>query len=165
MNNNRITELEQQLESIRTEIEKLKEEEKAKSEIKPWRAEYGTTYYCIDTNGKVNDFTDSRDPYDNCVYTFGNYYHTKGSAEQDVTNIALRGRVRQLRDIFCEGFIYGSHVFSVCFNTKTNRYIPFNCSGVNIVGSILFPSMSIAQQVCDILNKELENRIIKTVEM
>ena len=44
------------------------------------------------------------DENDDMTFLFGNYYHTRELAEKDRAEIRLRNKVRQLRDVLCEGY-------------------------------------------------------------
>ena len=159
-----INELEQRLSALQVEkdkltaeLERLKSEEEHKG-VKPWRAKGDCLYYYVDTDNSTSAMVEDTHIKDTARFKCGNYYRTETLAEQDAKELALRGRVRQLRDVFLEGYICGSDMFSIYYDTEINRYIPFDCLGLKIIASIVFPSMSSAQQVCDILNKELEDK-------
>ena len=156
MNNNRITVLEQQLAVIQAEIEKLKAEEQSK-EVKPWRADEDGRYYAIYAGGAIlelgEDFGEDCDE----IFSFGNYYRTRELAEQDAKELALRGRVRQLRDALCEGYkfvpqernfyVFFSHI-DKCFHHEWD-------ADADYIGTIWFDTKEHAQQACDILNAEM----------
>ena len=156
MNNDRITALEQQLAVIQAEIEKLKAEEEHK-EVKPWRAEYSSKYYYVSDGGVIDCHLDDYDECDNILHSRGNYYRTEALAEQDAKELALRGRVRQLRDALCEGyrFVPSGNNFYVYFDVLEKYYFvsigSFNC----VVGTVYFDTKEHAQTACDILNAEM----------
>lgn len=158
-----LNELEQRLDALQAEkdkltaeLERLKSEEEHK-EVKPWRAEYRSKYYYASDGGVIDCHLEDRDECDNILYSCGNYYRTEALAEQGVKELALRGRVRQLRDALCEGyrfepgrcncFIYYSYVdkrFERDFDISTE-----------CIGAIWFDTEEHAQTACDILNAEM----------
>ena len=155
MNNNRITVLEQQLAAIQAEIEKLKAEEQSK-EVKPWRAEHGENYYHITPCGNVLVDNEIFHLVDDNLFNYGNYYRTRELAEQDAKELALRGRVRQLRDALCEGYQFttGSTNYFLCYDTFTKWFFVSTSKIRRNVGDIYFDTREHAQQACDILNAE-----------
>lgn len=155
MNKDRITELEKQLDDIKSEIEKLKAEE---AQVKPWRAEKNVGYCFIRDIGEICSTPETGRESDYDRYKIGNYYRTRELAEQDAKELALRGKTRQLKDIFCEGFIWGSIMYSIYYDVKNEIYTPFECSGTKIVGSIVFDTLTNAQIACNILNTELKSQ-------
>lgn len=156
MNNDRITVLEEQLAVIQAEIEKLKAEEE-RNKVKPWRADEDGRYYAIYAGGAIlelgEDFSVDCDE----IFSFGNYYRTRELAEQDAKELALRGRVRQLRDALCEGYqfvpqernfyVFFSHI-DKCFHHEWD-------ADADYIGTIWFDTEEHAQQACDILNAEM----------
>ena len=156
MNNSRITVLEQQLAVIQAEIEKLKAEEQSK-EVKPWRADEESRYYAIDADGEILELGEHFGKDCNEMFSCGNYYRTRELAEQDAKELALRGRVRQLRDALCEGYkfvpqernfyVFFSHI-DKCFHHEWD-------ADADYIGTIWFDTEEHAQQACDILNAEM----------
>ena len=156
MNNSRITVLEQQLAVIQAEIEKLKAEEQSK-EVKPWRADEDDRYYAIYAGGAIlelgEDFGEDCDE----IFSFGNYYRTYELAEQDAKELALRGRVRQLRDALCEGykFIPNRQNFCILYDVENSEYDVGFLETNKAIGEIYFDTEEHAQKACDILNAEM----------
>lgn len=155
-----LNELEQQVEFIKAEIEKLKAEGVHK-DIKPWRAKYDEEYFALGANGHVVDICETADKWDCEHYSIGNYYRTCKLAEQDAKELALRGKIRQLRDVLCEGCTYTAHenIWIIGFSPERNKYVPC-LFGMNPIGAICFDTKEHAQQACDILNNyELKGRV------
>lgn len=159
-----IKELENQISNLQTELEKLKqaEEEKNKEEknkLKPWRAEEGDNYYYINSNGEVFSDVDGRFGIDDSQYTFGNYYRSRELAEQDAKELKLRNRIRQLRDVLCENYEYNpcKDNWYIVFYTITAEYGIGKTFATKEIGQIYFDTQEHAQQVCDILNAELNS--------
>ena len=117
----RLTELKFEQDKLTAELERLKAE---KPEVKPWRAEYNSIYYFVRGNGTVGYHYEEHDETDNRIFRSGNYYRTKELAEQDAKELALRGRIRQLRDALCEGyqFKHGKANFCIFFDGEYYRY-------------------------------------------
>ena len=162
MNKDRITELEKQLDDIKSEIEKLKSEE-AHKEVKPWRAEKNVGYCFVRDIGEICSTPETGRESDYDRYKIGNYYRTCELAEQDAKELALRGRVRQLRDVLCEGYQFINDVSNwlIYFDTEDEKFYADERILCNYVGVICFDTYEHAQQACDILNKELKNGNIK----
>ena len=153
-----INELEQELAALKEKQDKLTAEMerlKAEPEVKPWRAEQRQHYYRIRSYGVAELIAEVGDCYDEGAYLVGNYYRTKELAEQDAKELALRGRVRQLRDALCEGyqFKHGEASFYIFFDGEYYRYSA-SCDW-RLLGTIYFDTAEHAQQACDILNADL----------
>lgn len=155
MNNSRITALEQQLAAIQAEIEKLKAEEEHKK-VKPWRADEESRYYAIDADGEILELGEHFGEDCNEMFSCGNYYRTRELAEQDAKELALRGRVRQLRDALCEGyqFVYGKYNYVVFYCHDDEEFQVGCCTDCQDIAEIYFDTEEHAQQACDILNAE-----------
>lgn len=162
MNNERIAKLEKELNDIMAEIKQLKSEEQSK-EIKPWRAEYNSEYYYVTHRGTVDSYNDEITCVDNDVFRIGNYYRTKDLAEQDAKELALRGRVRQLRDALCEGYQFenGEYNYFIYKNKTYRKYTVGSAKHCHSIAGIFFDTLKHAQQACNILNHELANGNIK----
>lgn len=158
-----IEELEQQIKSLQDEIEKLKSEQE-KDEIKPWRADKGIDYYYIGSDGIIYTTYENNVKFDKGTYSFGNYYRTKELAEQDRKEITIRNRIRQLRDVLCEGYKfvpYGNN-YIICLDTQINTfYVASRKISSKNIGEIYFDTEEHALKACDILNRELKNGNIK----
>lgn len=156
MNNSRITVLEQQLAVIQAEIEKLKAEEE-RNKVKPWRAEEDDRYYAIDADGAILELDEDFGEDCDGMFSCGNYYRTRELAEQDAKELALRGRVRQLRDALCEGykFVPQERNFYVFFYHIDKCFHHEWDADADYIGTIWFDTEEHAQQACDILNAEM----------
>lgn len=150
-----LNELEQQLETIKSEIEKIKKEEMCKK-IKPWRANNNGTYYAVSSGGELISLCDDDRTHDK-RFEFGNYYRTSSLAVQDAKELALRGKIRQLRDVLCEGFQFGEKEkgYRIYFNTEFAEYCVGYDSKSKNIGVIYFDTQEHAQIACNILNEEL----------
>lgn len=164
-----INELEQRLSALQVEkdkltaeLERLKSEEEHKG-VKPWRAKGDCLYYYVDTDNSTSAMVEDTHIKDTARFKCGNYYRTKALAEQDAKELALRGRVRQLRDALCEGYQFVNNVSNwlIYFDTEDEKFYADERILCNYVGVICFDTYEHAQQACDILNKELKNGNIK----
>ena len=157
-----IKELENQISNLQTELEKLKQAEKEKNKeeknkLRPWRAELRDFYYYIDKKGNVYERKDFQDIDDYHFYEYGNYYRLRKLAEQDAKELKLRNRIRQYRDVLCENYKYNpckSNWYIVFCNVTAEYRVSFTNS-IEVIGLIYFDTQEHAQQVCDILNAEL----------
>ena len=129
--------------------------------MRPWRAEEGGTYYYINSNGEVFSGVDGRFGIDDSQYTFGNYYYTKELAEQDAKKLKLRNRIRQYRDVLCENYKYNpcNDNWYIVFCNELVKYGVVSTTAIEEIGQIYFDTKEHAQQVCDILNAELNSYI------
>ena len=159
-----IKELENQISNLQTELEKLKQAEKEKkkeekNKLRPWRAEEGGNYYYINSNGEVFSDVDGRFGIDDSQYTFGNYYYTKELAKQDAKALKLRNRIRQYHDVLCENYKYNpcKSNWYIVFCNELVKYGVVSTNAIEEIGQIYFDTQEHAQQVCDILNAELNS--------
>lgn len=152
----RLSELKSEQGKLTAELERLKSEQ---AEVKPWRAELNSTYYMIRETGKSHSYEEAHDITDSVLFRVGNYYRTRELAEQDAKELALRGRVRQLRDALCEGyqFVSGKNNFYLFMNEIQGRYCVSDITRCPSIGEIYFDTREHAQQACDILNADLPN--------
>ena len=152
--------LKEKQDKLSAELERLKVEE---AQVKPWRAEKNVGYCFVRDIGEIFSIPETGRESDYDRYKIGNYYRTRELAEQDAKELALRGRVRQLRDALCYGHQFVPH--------KINYYIIYNHDEEEFqydfwevfqpVGGVFFDTREHAQTACDILNHELANGNIK----
>lgn len=149
-----IEELEKQIASLQEEARKLKE---IKS-TEPWRAAKGEWYYYIDSDGSVvKDLEDYSEVHLH-RFQLGNYYRCKELAHQDINELRLRNRIRQLHDVLCEGYQFKQDKcnYFVLYSLVEMKYITSWNRIAKEIGTIYFDTKEHAQQVCDILNAELK---------
>ena len=152
----RLSALKEEQDLLTAELERLKAE---KPEVKPWRALPGGTYYSINWIGEIAIQKDIRGDISPLQYKCGNYYRTKELAEQDAKELALRGRVRQLRDAICEGYTFTPHInnWEIYYDVIDKKYKTSECILCHSLGVIFFDTKKHAQQACDILNAEMKS--------
>lgn len=80
---NKLEDLEKKYEELGKEIEKLKKEQGKEvfKSLKRWRAELGKNYYYLTDSGDVEEEPDDEWDCDNFRYKTGNYFSTRGKAE------------------------------------------------------------------------------------
>ena len=159
-----IKELENHIRNLQTELEKLKQAEKEKNKeeknkLRPWRADFGESYYSIDKKGNVYEFTDFQDIDDYHFYEYGNYYRLRKLAEQDAKELKLRNKIRQYRDVLCENYKYNpcKDNWYIVFCNELVKYGVVSTTAIEEIGQIYFDTQEHAKQVCDILNAELNS--------
>lgn len=157
-----IKELENQISNLQTELEKLKQAEKEKkkeekNKLRPWRAGFEEFYYTVDADGEVFEWVENRDDCDDEIYEYGNYYRSRELAEQDAKKLKLRNRIRQYRDVLCENYKYNpcKSNWYIVFCNELVKYGVVSTTAIEEIGQIYFDTQEHAQQVCDILNAEL----------
>lgn len=158
-----LDELEQELTAVKekhdkliAELERLKAEQ---AEVKPWRAGQGKNYYHIGPRGNIFVDNEILHAIDDELYNIGNYYRTRKLAEQDAKELALRGRVRQLRDALCEGyqFVHDELNYFVFYCHADGGFQVDCCTACQSIAEIYFDTKKHAQQACDILNAEMRS--------
>lgn len=147
--------LKEKQDKLTAELERLKAE---KSEVKPWRAEKNVGYCFVRDIGEIFSTPETGRESDYDRYKIGNYYRTRELAEQDAKELALRSRIRQLRDALCEGyrFVEGELNYSIRYNHKTRMYQPGYSANIQFIAGVYFDTHEHAQQACDILNAEMK---------
>ena len=125
--------------------------------IKPWKTNNNGTYYAVASDGQPVSLCHNGYIHDR-RFEIGNYYHTSSLAVQDTKELALRGKIRQLRDVLCEGFQFEEKEkgYRIYFNTEFAEYCVGYDSKSKNIGVIYFDTQEHAQIVCNILNEELE---------
>ena len=78
---NKLEDLEKKYEELGKEIEKLKREQGVFTSFKKWRAELGKNYYYLTDSGDVEEEAEDEWDYDDFRYRTGNYFSTRGKAE------------------------------------------------------------------------------------
>ena len=150
----RLTALKSEQDKLTAELEKLKAEQ---AEVKPWRAENNGKFYFIDCYGKVFKINDDTSISGWKMHSIGNYYRTKELAEQDAKELALRGRIRQLRDALCEGyqFVHDELNYFIFYCHTDGGFQVDCCTACQSIAEVYFDTKEHAQQACNILNAEM----------
>lgn len=92
-----------------------------------------------------------------------NYFHTCGRAQEVADKINFLLKLERLHDTFCPDYNpnwnNGENKYFVFYDNTCKRYAFNAVAVVEYEPGVYFPTREIAQKVCDILNKELEEEI------
>lgn len=158
-----VQELEAKVKELNLEIEKLKKEEETR-QTKPWKSEYEKEYWYVSPIGECLTYTNISSDFNDKSYDFGNYYRTEELAKQDAKEQKLRNRVRQLRDMLCEGYKFTPEAFNYCiYYSKNQKRFAF-CEPCSFyIGEIYFDTAKHAKQACDTLNSEFNEEYMEEI--
>jgi hypothetical protein len=111
------------------------------------RMEHGENYYDDMTNFRYN-----------------NYFKTVQRAEEIADKINFLLRLERLYDTFCPDYApdWGDwcvEKWKIDYENSQDRYRALSALSTESKTAVYFPTKEIAQKVCDILNKELEEKI------
>lgn len=141
------------------EIPKVEEEPKFK------RVKTAAPYYYISNNpnGRIDYYnrTENNGIYDNYYYNNNNYFHTRKRAEEVVDKINFLLKLERLHDIYCPDYVPdwqdNARKYYVFYGERDSTYSIGSCLAVNRKPCVYFPTVEIAQKVCNILNEERGN--------
>lgn len=154
-----IQELEAKVKELNLDLEKLKEEKR-----KLWRAEYDEKYYYIRPSGAIDTGYELGNASNKYHHEFGDYYRTKELAEQDVKEQRLRNRVRQLRDMMCEGYKFNRTTYNYCiYYSLRDKKFDFGERYTFYIGEIYFDDAEHAEQACNVLNNEFNEAYMEEI--
>ena len=163
-----IAELTEQVGEFKKQIESFKADEEKKFE----RVESGLNYFYVSLlRGKFVVFNtmDAYTQADNYRFNNNNYFLTEKRAQEVADKLNRLMRLERLHDELCPDVPIlnpmdmkdGQAYYTIYFNSVYKCYSYFaiqkdylGCAGYPVC--VFFPKEKIAQQVCDILNKELE---------
>ena len=135
-------------------------EQQREQEPKFERIEKGEIYFSI--TGELDVIRNIESGYivDNNKYNANNYFYTKERAEKVVDKIKFLLKLERLHDTFCPNYVpdwndFSEIKFSVYYDVYEEKYTECRYSAMVYGANVYFPSLKIAQQVCDILNREL----------
>lgn len=147
----RISELEQQLASLKAEVEKKEKENKR------WRGKDGCGYWFIESNGTPSWLYDGNKDGDNFRYDTHNYFRTEDEARRYAKVLETERQLRRFADEY-NGEIGWSN------NNSAKRYLSYNYSTQSICTRsvwtlkeprvIYFSSKEIAKQAIDEIGEE-----------
>lgn len=110
----------------------------------------------------INSDTEEGHPLDEALYNKNNYFHTKQRAQEVVDKISFLLKLERLHDIYCPDFNLGLgdgldvEKYYVYYNFVHEKWMDSCAIHASHAAQVYFPTKDIAQKVCDILNKELE---------
>ena len=151
-----------ELEAARKEKDRLveqREEQILKLERRVGDVYYYTTDDKTDGAMRVGYGHDYYDELSSLRFVNNNYFHTLKRADEVANKINFLLKLERLRDIYCPNCESGRYYISQ--NTESGRYCYSYIMNVpnKHPTSTMFPSEEIALKVCNILNKELEEKI------
>ena len=157
--------LEETLKTVEKERDRLadqREERKPKFE----RVRLKEKYYFIDKRNR--DFvvicdTEEGHPLDKAAYDDNNYFHTELRAQEVVDKINFLLKLERLHDTFCPDYVpnwddWRAEKWEIDYENSQGRYKTLRTLSTENKTAAYFPTEEIAQKVCDILNKELEEK-------
>lgn len=157
---NRIEAIEKEASNLKEQLEKCDDEPKLERKL-------GRKYYTIHIFtdiGIVNtDFAlESNDYRDNSRYSHNNYFLTQERATQVADKINFLLKLERLHDIYCPDYEpdfdnEDEQKLYIYYNIPTKTYHVGSSYGMVNRAYVYFPTLDIAQKVCDILNEEVKN--------
>jgi len=151
--NNRITLLENELESIKQERDGLSEP--------TFERRIGERYYYLRgirhwySNIDHSDYDDDTWNYEN-----NNYFYSERRANEVLEKINLLLKLERLYDTYCPDYVpdwnSGDWKYSVVYHNTVERYKVESAATFEDKTKVYFPTEEIAHKVCDILNAEQE---------
>lgn len=112
----------------------------------------------------VTSDTEMGYPLDEASYNSNNYYHTEQRAQKVVDKINFLIKLERLRDIYCPDYVpdwdnEDESKYVVYYDNQSKCYKINSFYVTEYKPDVAFPTSEIAQKVCDILNKELEENV------
>lgn len=136
-------------------------DQRREQEPKFERVKKGEIYFTITGELDVIRSIEGGYTVDNNKYNVNNYFYTQKRAWEVANKINFLLKLERLHDTFCSDYVpnwndYRETKFSIYYDTYKEKYIIQPYSTMKYETNVYFPSSEIAQQVCDILNRELE---------
>lgn len=170
MEDTKIENIVQELANIQSQcqelIDRIREIEKENKQNEPKfeRVLKNEDYYTLMINpfGAIIDRTYEKYNWiDNVRCINNNYFKTYERAQEVADKINFLLKLERLHDIFCPDFVPNFNDFNILkytiYRDHSNKiYRAIACYSSEHRTQVFFPSGEIAQKVCDILNKELE---------
>lgn len=145
---NRISELEQQLAVLKTEIKK---------ENKRWRSKNGDVYWLVGSNGKPDWSYELNRDSDSFRYETHNYFQTEEEAQRYAKVLETERQLKKFADEHNDVIDWSDinqHKWNLCYYYSRYEVSPIRCCGVKESRTIYFSSEEIAQQAIDEIGKE-----------
>lgn len=155
--------LKKTLKTVEEERDRLAEEREPKFE----RVEIGEPYFYVflnDSGAFIVKETESNELLDRELYKTNNYFHTKERAQKVADKINFLLKLERLHDIYFPNYFPNwndcyEEKFSIYYDTHKEKYAIQPYTIMKYEASVYFPTLEIAQKVCDILNAELEEKV------
>jgi len=132
-----------------------------------YRVNKGEHYHAIETYGPVFGITcyvEENSGLNDKRYVSNNYFKTGDEASKVVDKINFLLKLERLHNIYCPDYepdwsITNNNDFKyfIAYDTVNNKYCTDFIHILKRDSEVYFPNLEIAQKVCDILNKELDN--------
>lgn len=127
------------------------------------RVEDGNTYWTIadDSEGSARAFPEEENycVADDKYFNNNNYFHSEELAKEVARKINFLLKLERLHDVFCPDYIpdWNDNSLKYCirYNSEINIYTSGFYVSYSAETDVYFPSQEIAQQVTDILNREM----------
>ena len=159
-----MNDIEKKIEELKSEfltkLEELKKEAEMQKKQEEWK--FGEKYFYISQSGRVicEMFTEHRT--DIARKNFGNFFRTRGRAEQVADKMRLLLRLEQLHDQLCPDYVpdwgnYGQK-FLVYFNHAENRWHIGASNAFELRCATYFDTEENAEKAAEILNKMRESK-------
>lgn len=145
---NRISELEQQLAVLKTEIKK---------ENKRWRSKNGDVYWLVGSNGKPDWSYELNRDSDSFRYETHNYFQTEEEAQRYAKVLETERQLKKFADEHNDVIDWSDinqHKWNLCYYYSRYEVSPIRCCGVKESRTIYFSSEEIAQQAMDEIGEE-----------
>lgn len=162
--NEEIKRMENALNEAKEERDRLLDQQR-ESEPRFERVKYGHDYRHIAFTPEGLEVCKDRDDYiylDDGYYDNNNYFYTEERAQEVADKINFLLKLERLHDTFCPDYIPNwdavQETFAIYYHHATKRYEiqPYAC--MRHPTTVYFSTEETAQKVCDILNKELEEK-------
>ena len=147
-------------------------DQRREQEPKFERVGFEETYYYIRTvnNGtfRIENSIDIGSEYSTSEFKNNNYFHTKERAQEVVDKINFLLKLERLYDTFCPDYIPDwnddelEFKYFVTYDNWDKCYRVNSLTSAECKTNVFFPTLEIAEKVCDILNAELEEKSNKS---
>ena len=162
-----IKSMETALKAAEEERDRLADQQR-EQEPKFERVKEGEEYYFIDFDvfKSLLVFRETEGGYtiDEAAYEKNDYFKTKERAKEVADKINFLLKLERLHDVYCPEYVpdwndNGTIKYMLWYDTISKRYGVDTTYNYDKCVDVYFSSEEIAQKVCDILNKELEEKI------
>lgn len=144
----KISELEQQLAVLKTEIKK---------ENKRWRSKNGDIYWLVGSNGKPDWSYELNRDNDSFRYDTHNYFQTEEEAQRYAKVLETERQLKKFADEHNDVIDWSNinqHKWNLCYYYSRYEVSPIRCCGIKEAKVIYFSSEEIAQQAIDEIGTE-----------
>lgn len=161
--NEAIKNMEAALKAAEEERDRLTNQRR-ENEPKFERVEKNENYYCLGFHSalgiaEIYSKIETGHYIDKNRFDNNNYFHTEKRAQEVADKISFLLKLERLHDMFCPDYVpdwndFNELKFSIYYDAYEQKYIECRYSALVYETNVYFPSLKIAQQVCDILNRD-----------